>query len=319
MDNIQLAGVAVLVLVALYFLRKFFAGGVCHSKAQLKGKTVIITGCNTGIGKETVRDMSKRGARVVMACRNLELANQAANEIQEETRGDIRVVQLDLASLKSVRQCAKDILEEEDRIDILINNAGVMTCPLMKTEEGFEMQMGTNHLGHFLFTNLLLEKIKSGNRPARIVNVSSLAHTGGNIDLDDLHFRNKPYNRVMAYCHSKLANVLFTRELAKRLKGTKITTYALHPGSVKTELARHVEVYLGPLKHVLWLIVGFFCKTPKQGAQTNIYCAVDEACANETGLYYADCAVKTPCKAALDDDMAEKLWGLSEKEVGLSK
>ena len=159
MDTIQIIG-GLFIGFALYVLRKFFIGGVCRSKVRLDGKTVIISGCNTGIGKETVRDLSKRGAKVIMACRNLEFANKAASEIQQETRSDIRVVKLDLASLKSVRQCAKEILEEEDRIDILINNAGVFLGDCQETKDGFELHMGTNHLGPFLFTNLLLDKMK---------------------------------------------------------------------------------------------------------------------------------------------------------------
>ncbi len=316
MENFQLLTGVATALTALYFLRKFFAGGVCYSKTRLDGKTVIVTGCNTGIGKETVRDMSKRGARVIMACRNLDLANKAANDIQQDTRGDIGVVKLDLASLKSVRACAKEILEKEDRIDILINNAGVMMCPFMKTEDDFEMQIGTNHLGHFLFMNLLLNKMKSGNRPARIVNLSSSAHRGGVIDLDDLHFKNKPYKSMASYGQSKLANILFTRELAKRLKGTKITTYAVHPGVVKTELGRYVADWLGVFQVLLWPVIPFL-KTPAQGAQTSIDCAVNESRANESGLYYRDCHVQTPTKAAQDDEMAKKLWDLSLKEVGL--
>lgn len=165
-------------LASFFYLTKkfYFAGGVCHSKARLDGKTVIITGANTGIGKETALDLAKRGARVILACRDLNKSLQAADEIRKKTgNGNVFVKLLDLASLESVRQFAKEINAQEDRIDILINNAGIMACPKWKTKDGFETQFGVNHLGHFLLTNLLLDKIKQTGK-ARIVNVSSLAH-----------------------------------------------------------------------------------------------------------------------------------------------
>lgn len=303
-------------LIGIYYFRRWCQGGVCYNTNRLKGKTVVITGCNTGIGKSTAVEMSRRGAKVIMACRNIKLTDIAADDIRKETGGDIKVCKLDLASLTSVRTCAKEILESEERVDILINNAGVMMCPYTKTEEGFEMQMGVNHLGHFLFTNLLLDKMKANKDHARIITLSSSAHNGGKIDLDDLHFKNKPYNSVMAYCHSKLANALFTHELAKRLKGSNVTCYAVHPGSVHTEIGRHLEEWLGFLKHILDFIL-LFLKTPIQGAQTTVYCATESGIESQSGKYFADCAVKKAKKTASDDEMAEKLWQLSVKEVNL--
>ena len=318
MDVKYLVAGGVLAASSLYFLRKFFAGGICYSQIRLDGKTVIITGCNSGIGKETARDMSRRGAKVIMACRNFELANKAADEIRAETGGDIKLVHLDLSSLNSVRKCAKEILQEENRIDILINNAGLFTATsTKKTGDGFELHMGTNHLGHFLFTNLLLDKIKAADEPARIINVSSMGHKYAELDIEDIHMRNRACMGSLAYANSKLANVLFTKELANRLKDTKVTTYSLHPGVVKTEVFRDVERVLGPFKYLMWLFIGFFVKNSQEGAQTTIYCAVDEACAKESGLYYADCHVATPSKCADDEEMAKKLWRISEKEVNL--
>uniref|UniRef100_A0A3P8WWJ6 Si:dkey-23o4.6 n=1 Tax=Cynoglossus semilaevis TaxID=244447 RepID=A0A3P8WWJ6_CYNSE len=186
-------------------LRKWIAGGVCRCSVRLDGKTVVITGANTGIGKETSREMARRGE--LMACRDLTRAESAAEEIREATgNGNVVIRHLDLASLHSVRQFAKDYVDSEDRLDILINNAGVMMCPKWLTEDGFETQLAVNHLGHFLLTNLLLPKLKS-SAPSRVVNVSSIAHRGGRIDFDDL------------YQQSKLANVLFSRELARKLRG----------------------------------------------------------------------------------------------------
>ena len=254
------------------------------------------------------------------------MANAAAADIRKETSGDVAVYRLDLASLKSVRACAKEINAKESNVDVLINNAGVMMCPLQRTEDGFEMQIGTNHFGHFLFTNLLLDKIKAsaaksksedGGAGARIVTVSSRAHERGRVDLDDLNWETRPYNRMHAYEQSKLANVLFTRELAKRLEGTGVSCYSLHPGVVRTELGRHIEDVVGPLKHLLWGAIFFFTKNCREGAQTSIYCAVDERAGRETGLYYSDCRVKLEMPQARDDEMAKKLWEASVKATGL--
>ncbi|XP_060537313.1 retinol dehydrogenase 11-like isoform X1 [Cylas formicarius] len=298
---------------------------MCTSVARLDGKTAVITGCNTGIGKVTVQDFFERGARVIMACRNREKATQAAEEIKQATAsksnlGEIIVEELDLMSLKSVRSCAEKILAREKRIDLLINNAGVMTCPYGKTEDGFEIQFGTNHLGHFLLTLLLLPRICQST-PARIVNVSSVAHERGTMNFDDLNWEKTKYNPIKAYGQSKLANILFTKELDRRLKEAGVSgvnVYSLHPGVINTELSRHVGDTFG--KAMGWIydnVIGCFIKSAVEGAQTTIYCAVDEKCARESGLYYAECAVKTPKKNALNMDDASKLWDESLKLVDL--
>ncbi|XP_070827875.1 retinol dehydrogenase 12-like [Chaetodon trifascialis] len=311
--------IAVVTLTGVCFLsvKKWMAGGVCHSKAKLDGKTVLITGGNTGIGKETAVDLAKRGARVILACRDLDRANKAAEDVRKRSgNGNIIVKKLDLASLQSVRQLAKEVLASEERLDILINNAGVMSCPKWQTEDGFEMQFGVNHLGHFLLTNCLLDLMKKSS-PSRIVNVSSLAHERGQIYFDDIH-QEKDYSPWKSYRQSKLANVLFTRELAHRLQGTGVTTYSLHPGVIRTELGRHFWPMLPLWKRLLYAPIMFFVKSPTQGAQTTIYCAVEESLQNESGLYYSDCAPKTAAPQGLDDEAAKKLWNLSASMVGLT-
>ncbi|KAG0727807.1 Retinol dehydrogenase 12 [Chionoecetes opilio] len=197
--------------------RRVMAGGFCCSSKKLDGQTIVVTGCNVGIGRATVRDLSLRGARVVMACRDTHMADKVAAEIRRETGGDLVAMKLDLASLASVRSFAAELRANIGEIHMLINNAGVMFCPYKKTEDGFEMQMGTNHLGHFLLTNLLLP-LMTHSQPARIINVSSLGHAGGIIPLEDMNYE-KSYNKYEAYFNSKLANILFTRQLAKKLKG----------------------------------------------------------------------------------------------------
>ncbi len=309
--------------MGLFLLRRWYKGGQCTSKARMDGKVVVITGCNTGIGKETVVDLCNRGAKVIMACRSKERMQATTDEVMSRTNGTAKIdqVELDLSSFESIRRCAKKINETEEKIDVLINNAGVMMCPLMRTKDGLEMQMGTNHFGHFLFTNLLLDKIKSA-APSRIVTVSSRAHIRTpKMDLDDLNCEKKPYNTHDVYAQSKLANVLFSQELARRLKGTGVTTYSLHPGAVFTELGRHIEDYFGPFKilarALFYPILSFCFKSAKDGAQTTITCAVDPMLEGETGKYYSDCEEHDTSPAAKDDMIAKRLWDISEKVVGL--
>ena len=227
-----------------YPFRKYIAGGVCRSQARLDGKTAIITGANTGIGLETAVDLAKRNARVILACRSVERGEKAAVEVRKRSGNDNVVFrQLDLASLDSVRQFSTKVLEEEPRIDILINNAGVMAIPERTlTQDGFEMHFGVNHLGHFLLTNLLLDRIKEAPS-ARIVNVSSIGHSFGHLDFDNLN-SERSYTEWSAYGTSKLANIVFTRGLAKRLQGTRVTTNVLHPGAIDTELPRNMKGFL---------------------------------------------------------------------------
>ncbi|XP_076827964.1 retinol dehydrogenase 12, like isoform X2 [Brachyhypopomus gauderio] len=252
------------------------------SEANLDGKTVVITGANTGIGKETAIDLAKRGARVIMGCRNVEKGDAAVKEvIKVSGNQDVICKKLDLADSSSIKEFAQAINSEEKHVNILINNAGVMVCPYEKTADGFEMQIGVNHMGHFLLTFLLIDQLKR-SAPARIINVSSMAHKWGTINLDDIN-SEKSYDKSKAYSQSKLANVLFTRSLAKKLQGSGVSVYALHPGVVQTELWRHLSRVQ---QAVMWMAKPF-TKTSVQGAQTTIYCAVAPELEKETGKYYS--------------------------------
>lgn len=283
------------------------------SAAKLNDKTVVITGANTGIGKETALDLAKRGARVIMACRDMEKAQTALKEVIEGSGNqNVILMKLDLSDTKSIREFADTINKEEAKLNILINNAGVMVCPYGKTADGFEMQIGVNHIGHFLLTNLLIDLIKQST-PARIITVSSMAHTWGIINLEDIN-SEKNYDKKKAYSQSKLANILFTRSLAKKLQGTGVTAYALHPGVVKTDLWRHLN---GP-QQVVMKLISPFTKNSVQGAQTTIYCAVEPSLETESGGYYSDCAPATCSSAAMNDETAEKLWELSCKMLSIS-
>jgi retinol dehydrogenase 12 len=216
-------------------------GGQYRKNTKIDGKVVIITGANSGIGKETAIDLAKRGGKVYIACRDVKRGEDALSDIKDKSgSGNVHFLQLDLASMASIHEFSKKFHELEAQLHILINNAGVMACPKAMTKDGFEMQIGTNHMGHFLLTNLLLDLLKQ-TAPARIVNVSSLFHWYGRINRDDLN-SEKSYWRWIAYGQSKIANILFTRELARRLEGTGVTANSLHPGAVRTELMRDVDL-----------------------------------------------------------------------------
>ena len=309
------AGFIIFLLGIYRLIRKFAAGGVCKSKARMDGKTVIVTGANTGIGKETALDLARRGARVIMACRDLTKGAAALKYIVERT-GNTKVTlrELDLASIKSIRKFAEDINQNESQLHVLVNNAGLFnSSQLIKTEDGFEMTMGVNHLGHFLLTNLLLDWLKNSS-PARIVVVSSSSHQSltKEMKFDNIN-SEKLYNNWDSYGQSKLANILFARELAKRLEGSGVTVNSLHPGVVSTELPRYLPFFLrcvGKTGSILY-------KTPEQGAQTTIHVAVHEELEGVSGLYFADCKPIEPSKEAQDDGAAKKLWEMSADLVGL--
>ncbi|XP_059208685.1 dehydrogenase/reductase SDR family member 13-like [Centropristis striata] len=318
----ELLLLAALLLVAAYFLLRVTVLRMprCKSAAKLHGKTVIITGANTGIGKTTAMDLARRGARLILACRDRQRAEAAVQEIIQET-GNSQVVfmQLDLASLKSVRSFAADFLQSESRLDLLINNAGLMNSG--KTEDGFGMIFGVNHLGHFLLTVLLLDRLKASG-PSRVVTVASRAHEMGTVDFNylkthrDLGPGSGDIQLFQLYCHSKLCNVLFTYELAKRLQGSAVTCYSLHPGAIRTEIAR----YGGFWWSLFWKpIIYLFFLDAESGAQTSLHCALQDGIQQLSGRYFTCCAPKTDMEPkARDAAAARKLWELSESFCGLS-
>ncbi|XP_028563122.2 dehydrogenase/reductase SDR family member 13 isoform X1 [Podarcis muralis] len=309
-----LAGLA--VALGLYALLYYncIKGATCKNETSLRGKTVLITGGNTGIGKATALDLARRGARVILACRDRGRGESAVYDIRRESgNNDVLFMSLDLASFKSVRAFAAAFLSSEPRLDILINNAGVGSGS--RSEDGFNLVFQVNHLSHFLLTHLLLERMKQC-APSRVVVVASKAHQTGKIDFQNIH---KPVEGHLAgfqsYCNSKLANILYTRELANRLEGTNVTCYAVHPGLVNTELFRHISVWLKPL---FLPICRLFFRDTTNGAQTSIYCATEEGIEKYSGRYFADCRLHDPKPHARDDAVAKKLWEVSERMVGLA-
>ncbi|GAB1597674.1 retinol dehydrogenase 14-like [Argonauta hians] len=285
-----------------------------HCPGKLNGKTVLITGANTGLGKHTALECAKRNARVIMACRNLEKAESAAREIRDATKdcgnSEVVVRQLDLSSFKSIRKFCAIINNEEPRLDVLVNNAGVYRCPSSCTEDGFEIHFGVNHLGHFLLTTLLLDLLKK-SAPSRIVVLSSFLYKYAQINFEDINCKTN-YNRTEAYKSSKLANVWFCRELSKKLEGSGVNVYCVDPGIVLTDIMRHtVPQFLRNFDFISKL----FFKTPIQGIQTIIYCILSEKLKSESGKYYSNCDQEALNGNGLNEEGAKKLWEISENAI----
>ncbi|KIL50996.1 SDR family oxidoreductase [Jeotgalibacillus campisalis] len=276
-------------------------------------KIALVTGANSGMGLATTVELARQGMHVVMLCRNTRRGKVAWISAKEQSRSqEITLMQGDLGSLESIREFAEAFKEKFDHLDVLVNNAGVVSLKRELTEDGFESQLGINHLGHFLLTNLLLEHLKKAEA-ARIVIVSSGAHKWGKMDFDDPHFE-KGYNVAKGYGRSKLANILFTKALAKRLEGTNVTVNAVHPGAVATNLGVDRKTEFG--RTVTRVLKPFF-QTAEEGAKTALYLAVSDEVAGKTGRYYYKMKEMDVSEEANNEWLAEELWGWSEERVGL--
>ncbi|KAK7573401.1 hypothetical protein V9T40_010592 [Parthenolecanium corni] len=299
-----------LILIRIY---NYLTLKLCYSQTNLRGKTVLITGANSGIGKETALDMARRDARVIMACRNTDKAEEAKKKIIMQTKNtDIVVRKLDLSCLKSVRQFAHEINQTEPRLDILIHNAGVAnTFDKRITEDGLEVTMATNQYGPFLLTHLLIDLLKK-SKPSRIVIVTSELYRFARLSLSNPN----PIHGLPAYLYyvSKYANILFTLELAQRLEGSGVTANCLHPGMVDSGIWRNVPF---PLNIPLWLIVKTCFKTAREGAQTTIYCAVSQALTCTNGKYFSECQETQLNTDVTDELQAKKYWEICENLVQL--
>jgi retinol dehydrogenase 12 len=278
--------------------------------ADLDGRTFLITGANTGIGKATARGLAGRGARVYIACRSEERGRNAMQEITAQTGSrELELLSLDLGDLDSVRACAQEFLARGEPLHVLINNAG-LAGKRGKTASGFEAAFGTNHVGPFLLTSLLLDRIRE-SAPARIVNVASAAHYGApGIDFDAVRRPTRTITGMREYSVSKLANVLHAGELARRLENTGVTTYSLHPGVVASDIWRRVPWPARALMKRRMI-------SADQGARTSLFCATAPELADQSGLYYDECAVKEP-GAAASAELAGELWRRSAEWVGVA-
>jgi NAD(P)-dependent dehydrogenase (short-subunit alcohol dehydrogenase family) len=302
-------------------------------KKDLSGRVYIVTGANSGSGFATAKQLAEQGATVVAACRRVNAGKEAFADV-DNLKGSVDIMELDLASLASVRRFVEAFLAKYKRLDGLINNAGLAFVH-SKTEDGFDTQFGVNHLGHFLLTELLLDTLKA-SAPSRIVNVSSVAHAGmqgvyGEIDFEDLHFDKKEFNATQAYANSKFANVLYAVNLAQRLPGTGVSAFSVHPGWIRSNLApagpvRFLQnVLLRPLAGVFGTMSWF------EGAQTSLHCLLDDDAPNHNGAYYSQNSIlypnkenrpggwpmKSPHPQGEDTELAAKLTEVSTALVGI--
>jgi len=325
-----------LLAPCIYFYLKnigWFSGGKCTAAGRLDGRVVVVTGGNTGIGKETVRELVKRGARVITGCRDVEKAKKAVEEIKEETGHEVTVKPLDLADVESIKVFA-DVCLKESRIDILINNAGLM-LPVkgMQTKQGFEIHFGVNYLGHYLLTTLLHPLlVKSGTpfRPSRVINVSSDGHKftmSKGLDVDAADFGlvqwGATFEGMLAfhklYGQSKLAQIYHAKEVSRLAKknGENVIAMSLHPGAVNTEITRyHNEGFFTAVTSFIDSCLLYFGKTPIEGAQTTLHCALTDATFLEPGAYYVDCCSQQ-LPSHYNDRQQQKLRELSEKLLSI--
>ena len=300
---------------------------------DLSGRTALITGGYSGLGKETARAMAAKGAHVILSGRDEAKLAEAAKEIAGETGATVETLVCDLASLDSVRAAGEEANERFDKIDLLINNAGVMACPKGETADGFERQFGTNHLGHFLLTSRLMPLIEKGENP-RIVALSSRAHFQSAVDFEDPQYEQREYDKWEAYGQSKTANALFALEADRRLKDRDIRAFSVHPGGIMTNLGRHLsEEDIVALRDRLAKAAeqagdkagGQGFKSVPQGAATTCYAATATELEANGGAYLEDCHVadrddESPVAGvrsyAADPENARRLWSLSEELVG---
>ncbi len=290
---------------------------------NLEGKIIIVTGGNSGLGYESVKALAEKGAEVILASRSVTKGEAAKIQIGT-TKGKIEIMPLDLQDFASIKQFASNFIKKYDRLDVLLNNAGIMTTPYFKTKDNLEGQMGTNHFGHFMLTGLLFDRLK--NTPeSRVVNVSSMAHKQGKMNFDNLLFENgKGYSPLKSYSRSKLSNLLFTYELQRKIETNAINSMSVsaHPGVSSTNLSRHLENKF--LFKILNPIVQFFIQNAAQGALPQIRAAVDKQV--KGGEYYGpsgfnemtgDPVLVQSNKASHNMEHAHKLWNISEKITNL--
>ena len=292
---------------------------------DLSGKTILVTGGTSGLGKESARALAARGGHIIVTARDLDKAQQVVKEIQQSTGATIEVEQLELGSFASIRACAERLLARAEKIDILLNNAGVMACPYMQTEDGFELQFGANHLGHFLLTCLIAPQIAEGGR---VVCLSSTGHQLSPVDFDDIGFEARDYNSWIAYGQSKTANALFAVGLNARLAARGIEAFSVHPGVIQTELSRHLTEEDVERFTVAIESGGLTVKTVEQGAATQVFAATAPELSGEGGAYLSNCVIcpiddeaqsdEVVRSYAVDVRLADKLWRISEEMVGQS-
>lgn len=292
-------------------------GGPAHViHKDMTGKVVIVTGSNQGIGKETVLALARMGATVIMACREPTRTLPVVEKVISKTHNrNISFIKLDLSDLQSIKEFTEEFQRKYNRLDILINNAGIATPERNVTKDGFELQFGTNHIGHFYLTTLLLDTLKR-SAPSRIINLSSKLSAGGKMAWDDLNAEKK-YDIATAYAQSKLANIIFTKELQRRLEGFDVKAVAVHPGVVNTDMTRYMEEkwYYYVILKLLAPCIYLSTLSPEEGAHNTLYCALQDYETLNGGAYYKDFKVAKENPEALIEENWGKLWVITEQMI----
>lgn len=279
---------------------------------DMSGKTVVITGANSGLGKASTRALARRGARIIMVCRSPERGQEALEALRKDAPGqDISLIVGDLGRPEEVKTVAEAILQAAPRIDVLLNNAGVYQNERVETSDGLEATFAINHLGYYLLTEALIHRLADSS-PSRIVNIASEAHRYHGLDLGDLQWEHRPYSGIKVYGTSKLLNILFTISLSRRLLGSGVTVNAVHPGGVATNLFRSLPKWLKPLETMASLIM----RDPEVGAKTQIWAASSKELEGVTGRYFANCKERTPSKDARKESLQGGAWAATEVLAG---
>ncbi|CAH1163562.1 unnamed protein product [Phaedon cochleariae] len=309
-----------LIISIVSAIRIYVGGTFCESSNRIEGKNVIITGASSGIGLETAKELSKRGAHLILAVRNAEKGAKAIEEIKAiNSKANVLVKLLDMSDFGNIRTFVDQIKDEYNKIDILINNAGTISDSHTITQDGNELTFVTNYLGPFLLTHLLLPLLNKSDDNGRVINVSALAHYNGKLKLETINSANN-FNNHTAFAESKLALTIFTKHMARLFKDTKVTFNSVSPGLVRDtgHIAKYSSLgnsFLTKLSVYPW--VWLFLKTPKQGCQSIVYLAVEPTLHNVSGYYFSDCEIKDPSNAVNDAKLAEALYTKSCKLVNI--
>ncbi|ORY96794.1 hypothetical protein BCR43DRAFT_439951 [Syncephalastrum racemosum] len=310
---------ALAILAGIYAIRSIFIRRFDYAKIDLQGKVAIVTGSNDGIGKAAALILAKQRCTVYLLCRDSDKSRSALESIRKASGNDkVHLIPVDLSDLDSVRNAATQFLSRENKLNILINNAAVLTTTRQLTKDGFEMQLGVNHLAPFCLTEALLPTLKA-SAPARIVNVSSAAIKWGKIDLDDMHMENPPYAMWAAYGRTKLCNVLYAKYLNRKLQGTGVTANACHPGAVRTSLGRDFakNPWIRPILYLIWMPLQYLlCRSPEEGAMTTLYLSMEPSVEQNGGGYWDNLRRADHIKPQADnEELQDMLYEYSRNAI----
>jgi len=322
MEDIDYCSWFVIFSLTIYIIKQATLGEYYDVTEDLTDKTIIITGANSGIGYQTALYLAHRNADIILACRDSKRGMDATQSIQKKTSNKkVRYRQIDLASFRSIRHFCDVVKNEEKSIYALVNNAGIFWCPFTQTQNNIEANFGINHLGHFLLSLLLLPLLNNEKSGSRIVTVTSIMHIFARTDfLSDINYTKKKYDFESAYSNSKLANVLFTKMLAKKLNSTNIKTCCVDPGIILTDIGRNSGFMSSNIfKIILHPIVWLLFKTAYSGAQTSVYCVCAKDVEKYSGHYFSECEHRYPWSTAYNEKLSRDLWMTSVQMTGINE